>query len=120
MKKIITSAILDGYSPRKDGSFTLRFVTNEMQPSEVANIHNVLSSFGYLYFKGEEELTKEELKELDELDTDLYDNPKTKSQRLKNVLYKVWEQETPGNEFKDYYASKMEQLIQHFKDKLDD
>lgn len=83
-------------------------------------IHTVLNGFGYLLFKTEETLTKDEISEIDELDTDLYDNPKTKAQRLRNTLYVNWQQKSEGFDvFKDYYADKMEKLIQHYKDKLE-
>ncbi len=118
--KILIPASFDGYAPRKDGSFSLRFVTQEQTPAQVGEIHSMLNKFGYLLFKAESELTKDEIEGLDSLDSDLYDNPKTKSQRLRNVLYKLWEQDKPGNDFKDFYASKMEQMIIHYKDKLNE
>lgn len=117
--KLLTSACLDGYGRKKDKSVSIRFVTQEKTSQQIAEIDSMIDMFGYLYFKAEEELTKAEMSELDELDTELYDNPKTKAQRLRNVLYKVWEQDKPGNEFKEYYAHKMESLIEHFKDKLE-
>jgi hypothetical protein len=59
-----------------------------------------------------------ELKDLDSVDMDLEDTTKTPSKRLRNVLYRLWEQENEG-EFKDFYKTKMEILIEHFKNKLD-
>ena len=79
----------------------------------------MLDMFGYLYFKPEETLTKSEIAELDNLDTDLYDNPKTKSQRFRGVLYRNWEANDKGfSEFKDYYNSEYEIIITHYKNKL--
>ena len=43
---------------------------------------------------------------------------KSQSQRLRNVLYKVWQQDGEG-EFKEYYRHQTERIIEHFKNKLD-
>ena len=117
--KILTSCQLSNYRPRKDKSLGLSFITGEKTPSQVMEIHAMLDVFGYLYFKGEETLTKSEIAELDNLDTDLYDNPKTKSQRFRGVLYRNWESDNNGYEnFKDYYDFEYEKIITHYKNKL--
>ena len=120
MKGLLTSAVqLYGYRPRKDKSLSITFITGEKSPGEVMDIHSKLDDFGYIVFKSEEKLTKDEIAELDNLDTDLYDNPKTQSQRLRNVLFMNWKDENKGHsEFKDYYKNETERIIQHYKDKL--
>lgn len=116
---LLTSAQLDNYNNRKDKSITLRFITGEKTPTEIAEIHSMLDSFGYLAFKSQNELTSNEIEQLDNLDTDLYDSPKTQSQRLRNVLYLNYQQDDRGyHDFKDYYKSVTENIIQHYKDKL--
>lgn len=117
--RILTSAVLDGYSRRKDRSVSIRFVTGEKTSQEIAQIDSLSEQYGYLYFKAEETLTPDEVKELDALDTELYDNPKTQSQRLRNVLYKVWEQSERTIEFRDFYKQETEKIITHYKTKLD-
>ncbi len=44
---------------------------------------------------------------------------KTPSQRLRNVLYVLWEQSTQEKEFKEFYKDKLEEIINHFKSKLE-
>lgn len=131
--KLLTAAQLDNYNPRKDKTISIRFITQEKTPAEVAEIHGMIDTFGYLMFKAEEQLTKEEIESLEHLDTDLYDNPKTQSQRLRGVLYKVWEQyrnnidsrknyvdKIKALDFKDFYKQETEKIIQHYKNKLQD
>ncbi len=121
MNKIIAPAQFDGYAPRKDGTFSLRFVTQEQTPQDVANLHQMLNGFGYLYFKAENALTPEEVKQLDELDTDLHDNAKTQSQRIRNILHVAYKQNDRGyREFKDFYKHMTERFIQKWKDSLED
>lgn len=118
--RILTVAQLDGYQRRKDRSISLRFVTQEKTSNEVMQIDQLQDTFGILYFRGEEKLNQEEIEELDRVDIDLYDQPKSQSQRLRNVLYKVWQQSGGEGEFKDYYKQQTERIITHFKDKLTD
>lgn len=118
MEKILTAAVLDRYSRRKDKSVAITFITQEKSSKEIMQIDASMETFGYLYFKPEETLTKAEIEDLDNLDTDLYDNPKSQSQRLRNVLYRLWEQEGGEGDFKDFYKTYTNKIIQHFKDKL--
>ena len=118
-KRILVPAQFDGYSPRKDHTIGLRFITQEMTPIEVGNIHEMLDGYGYLYFKSETALTKSETEELDALESDLIDNGKTQSKRIRNVLFRLWEQDNGGHkEFKDFYKVKTEQIIEWIKAKL--
>ena len=118
--RILTSAVVDGYSRRKDRSVSLRFVTGEKTSDEIAQIDSLCEQFGYLYFKVEESITPDEVSDLDALDTELYDKPKTQSQRLRNVLFKVWQQAGSNLEFKEWYKQETERIIAHYKTKLDD
>ena len=114
---ILLPATLDGYSPRKDGSFTLRFTTQEQTPNGVAAIASYYSKYGYLMFK--EQVTQEDNKLMDELDTEISEG-KTPSQRLRGVLYVSWQQDNQGyKDFKDYYRTRMERIIDHLKNQLD-
>lgn len=117
--RVTFAAVLDGYQRRKDKSVSLRFVTQELTTTEVGSIDTLLDSFGVLYFRGEETMNKDEVEELDNLELDIYDQPKKQSQRLRNVLYKVWSQLEIGGEFKDYYKTETERIIQHYKNKLE-
>lgn len=118
--KINFAAMLDGYQRRKDKSVSVRFVTQELTTNEVAMIDQLLDTYGIMYFRGEETMNKDEIEELDAITLDLYDQPKKQSQRLRNVLYKVWQQEELGGDFKEYYKTETERIIQHYKNKLDE
>ena len=119
MSKLLLPAQFDAYSNRKDKTVSLRFITQEQSPAQIAGIHGMLDSFGYLLFKAESEITKAEQSELDLLETELFDNPKTQSQRMRNVLYRLWQQEPAGfSEFGPFYKWHTDRIIQHFKDKL--
>ena len=116
--KIITAGQLDGYQRRKDRTVSVRFITQEKTSAEVAEIDQMVDTFGVLYFRGEDTFNRDEVEELDAIELDLYDEPKSQSQRLRNVLYKVWEQHKEGT-FKEFYRHETERIIQHYKNKLD-
>ena len=105
MSKVVFSAYLDGMSRRKDRSVSLRFITQEKTSVEVMKI---------------DEMNTDEVEELDNIDLDLYDAPKSQSQRLRSVLFVLWKQEGEEGEFKKFYKQKTEEIIQHFKNKLED
>jgi excisionase family DNA binding protein len=66
-----------------------------------------------LYFK------REELDAVESLKSELEDTLKKPSQRLRNVLFRLFEQDNDGfKTFSKYYDSRMEQLINHYKGKL--
>ena len=116
MNKLITPAILNSYRPKKDKSVSITFETDEKNGHQIMELHGLTGSYGALVFKPEEQLTTAEIKEIDELDLEV--SGKTKAQRLRNVLYKVWETTASEYEFKDFYAERMEGLIDKAKEEI--
>ena len=118
--RILTQAILDGYQRRKDRSVSVRFITQEKTSTEVMAIDELVDTFGVLYFRAAEEMNQDEVDELDNLELDIYDKPKTQSQRLRGVLFKLWESQGKKGEFKSFYKQKTESVIEHFKQQIDE
>ena len=121
--KILTPGQLDGYQRRKDRTVSLRYLSRALllgdeAEGEIADIDRLVDTFGILYFRGEETMNRDEVEELDAIELDLYDDPKSQSQRLRNVLYKLWNQ-NPSGDFKEFYRHETGRIIQHYKNKLD-
>lgn len=115
---ILIPAQLESVSTRKDKTLKLTFGTNELSPTQASELFGTANQFGYLAFK-EESFRREELDAVESLKSELDDTLKKPSQRLRGVLFKCYEAESEGfNTFAKYYDSKMEQLINHFKNKL--
>ena len=57
---------------------------------------------------------------LEKVDLTDFDNPKSQSQRLRAVLYLLWQREAPDMEFRDFYYQQTEKIINHYKNKLDE
>lgn len=118
MKPLILPVTLDNYNPRKDRTTSLRFITQELTADQVADLHRRIDHFGVLYFKNEQGISDSELKQLEELDVEIYDAPKSLSQRLRSTLYVLWQQQGEQGEFAEFYKTKMNRLIDHFKGQL--
>lgn len=116
MNKLLTSAYLSRYNPKKDKSVSIVFETEEKNAEQIGELHNMVGMVGYLCFKPESQLTTQEIKDIDDMETEL--GGKTKAQRLRSVIYLLHLQQGKGD-FKDYYSEKMEELITHFKTKLE-
>lgn len=116
---IIQGCIIDGISTLKDGSIKVILHTNDLDPAPAAELLGLRNKFAYVAIK-EEKFKKEDTDLVESLKSDFVDTKKSKSQRLRDVLFRTWQQKNEGHEkFDGFYDSKMEVLISHFISKLD-
>lgn len=108
-------AIFDGFRTRKDGSICLTFETQEINSTDGAAIIALRNKFGHLLFA-----------EREPEDSDLpIDPPKsagdrrTPSQRLRAVIYRIWEVRGSTLDFDVFYKAEIERLIDWYKGKLE-
>jgi hypothetical protein len=97
-----------------DGGLKLVIFTQELDPTDKAEVMNLYNKQGWFVFSDtgitEVDIPTEQVE---------YQGEKTPGQRLRGVLYRLWEQDHAG--FKDYetfYRSRMERLIEQIKEKL--
>jgi len=115
---LLRPVTLDRANRKKDKSVSLTFTTQLEQTSkEFMEIDKLLNDSGVLYFKNSGNLTTEEVKALES--TEIEVEGKTKSQRLRNVLFVYHKQLDNEVSFNDFYSDEMERIIQHFKNKLE-
>lgn len=110
---------IEGAATRADGTLKIVVGANELPPETMTEVFRLRGKFCYVALKAED-FGKAEIERLEALQADLTDDPrKSYSARLRAVLYRLWEQDKQGfKEFEAFYASKMEALIRHYKDKL--
>jgi hypothetical protein len=114
---ILRTVVLDRINRKKDKSVSITFITDNEQTSEqFMELDKQLDQRGILYFKPKGLLTTAEADELDNVDIEL--EGKTQSQRLRNVLFVYWQQSNSNIEFKQFYKSETEKIIEHYKGKL--
>ena len=115
---ILFPAIYEGSRDLKDKTKKLVFQTNEITPEKAAQLQMCVQDFVYIGMK-REAFRKEEINIIENVKSEYNDQGKSKSQRLRAVLYRKWEQQNEGYEvFDDYYNHHMEVIINHFKSKL--
>ncbi len=86
-----------------------------MSDTEALVLLGFKNGFGHFLFQEEEFKSDEELK-LEAIRKDT--QGKSPSQRMRNVIYCLWEQAGAPGVFDTYYGKKMEQMINQLKDKL--
>ena len=105
-------AYLTGFNSKADGSASIRFSTQELQPQDFAELHGHLNQFGWLAFR-ENELQDEDIPDEDAAED------KSPSKRMRAVLFVLWNQEGKQGDFESFYRDRMEKLITAVKGKLD-
>lgn len=117
MKTLLLDLYFQSLSTLADGSIKLSLTTQELQPEEVAQLFSLRRQTIKGALKKDNAFTEEELREIIETPVEKI-NGKTPSQRLRAVLYRIWEQ-NPSEDFETYYGAKMEKVIDHYKTLLD-
>jgi len=111
--KFQIEAILDGVTPRKDGGCTLRFVTNEVSKADKVMLMEFYGSFGWLMFSANEHQESDIPKDNAKRDTG-----QSPSQRLRAVLFVMWQQTGGSGDFEVYYRQQIERFIDRVKENL--
>jgi len=115
---ITISAGISKVSTMADGTLRLQFDCQEIGPEKMAQLFAQRNHVGFLTFKGEP-FVEHEIDFLKNLKVDNLEGIKSKSQRLRAVMYKTWELDHKGfDTFEMYYASEMDRVINHYKSKL--
>lgn len=114
-------AYLNKYSSLSAGGLKIEFITQEnINPELLTGIISQKDKLGYLFF-GVKQIEAVDLLNLPKVDKSKYMDAKTPSQRLRAVLFLLWQQTSKENktEFEDFYIEKMEQIINWIKEKLE-
>lgn len=116
MKGILLAAQIEGISTRKDRTIKIIIGTQELSPSKGGELLSLSDKIVSIYIN-EATIDQKELEQVDAIDPEF--TGKTQSQRLRNVLFLNWQNESKGyKDFNAYYQSETENIINHFKLKL--
>lgn len=113
------SAIIEGIASRKDGTFKLSVGTQELDEEEALSLIRLNRKMGWFVFK-ENPLVEADLINIPEIKPE-FEDEKTPSQRLRNVLYVLWEQKYKKDykTFDAFYKVQVEKIIDWVKQKLE-
>lgn len=112
--KIQLPAIFNKITSLADKSYKLEFVTRELG-SDVTALMELIHQEGWLL------LSPNEIQEADVPDekADSMTGQKTKSQRLRGVIFKIWESKGSNGSFETFYQNYMETIISQLKEKIE-
>jgi len=99
------NAIIDGVKTMKDGSLKITLLTRELSPTQMAELFHSLNK----------EVLSVEIPEGIE-------TTKSPAKRLRDVLYVLWRERMKStfDSSEVHYAHCMEQIIDHYKNKIND
>lgn len=105
-------SIMTRVSSMVDGGLSIGFHTKELSPEEKAQAMAFHNQQGWLVF------SENELQEQDMPRGDADLNRKTPSQRLRAVIYVLWQQSRTELTFPQFYEDYMDKLINQVKEAL--
>jgi hypothetical protein len=115
---MLLAAIVENVSTRRDGTLKITFGCQEMSSSKSGELVSMQNKVIAIYISPKETIPQSVLDTVDSVDIDM--PGKTKSQRQRAVLYRIWELQKEGHKtFESYYAAKMEEHITNLKQVLE-
>ena len=115
---ILLPAQLEGVRTRKDRTLSLSFGTQELSPDKMGQLMTMNQSVCFVAVKPDP-FSKEETNLIADLKADIELQAKTPAQRLRGVLFRLWEQQGDTEDFTTYYEREMHKITEHFKSKLE-
>lgn len=105
-----------GIKTMSDKGVRVMIDTMELNPIQLADLFSFKGKSGWFIFtKSPEKATEIEIPEWKEE----FKGEKSPSQRLRAVVYRLWEQSGKTTDFEVFYRSKMELIIEKFKEKIE-
>lgn len=115
-KGILLAAQIENITTRKDRTIKLTIGTQELSPGQASDLFTLLHGICALYISPKE-ISQDQIDKVDQTDPEF--GGKSQSQRIRNVLFKLFDQNKEGfKDFDTYYHSKTEMYIEHLKAKI--
>ena len=125
---VIFEGGIDKVSTLADGSLRIYVGTPELSNDTMVNVFSLVKKTGYVLISTNT-INQDQIDAVEKATTNAEFSEKTPSQRMRGVLYKIWEKTQPktmnGNgemeyvDFDLFYKRQMNKIIDHFKTKLD-
>ncbi len=114
---IIFIATIESISTRSDKTLKVILGTQETTDETAAGLINLRGQLVKVLFS-DENIIQETIKAVEEASI-VSGRAKTPSQKLRHVLYRLWQQEAASETFDEWYQNKMTSIIEEIKLKLD-
>jgi hypothetical protein len=116
---IIIDGTLEGFRSRRDKTVAVTIGLNELDTNRFTQLAEMNQEYVKVYIS-KESIDKETQTMLDDLQLD-EDEKRTPSQRLRAVIYRIWEPAHKAKKtkkvFTEFYRDFMEKIIQDLKEK---
>ena len=120
---------IDKVSTLADGSLRIFIGTPELANETMVNLFSLIKKPGYVLISTNS-INQDQIDAVEKATTNTEFSEKTPSQRMRGVLYKLWEKTQPKTmngdsgemeyvDFDLFYKRQMNKIIDHFKTKLD-
>ena len=120
---------IDKVSTLADGSLRVSLGTPELSNETMVNVFCLIKKPGYVLISTNT-ISQDQIDAVEKATTNTEFSEKTPSQRMRGVLYKLWEKTQPKTmngdtgemeyiDFDLFYKRQMNKIIDHFKTKLD-
>ena len=114
---LLLAAIVENVSTRRDGTLKITLGCNERSSSKSGELVSMQNKTIAVYISQKESIPQSVLDMVDSVDVDM--PGKTKSQRQRAVLFRIWELDKQGHKtFESYYSATMEKHINDLKEHL--
>ena len=121
-KTVIFEGGVNKVSTLADGTLSINIHTQELPEETMMRVFSLRKSPGMVLISSDD-ISKAEQEEIEKFTTDFeVGKTKTASQRLRAVLYRVWEQEGQPRGYTDFplfYESQIERIINKYKSTLE-
>lgn len=117
MNGLIIAAQVEGVQTRKDRTLKITLGSQELSPAQGAEILGLSNRVVAVYISSKETIPQSDIDQVDAVDPEF--ESKTQSQRIRGVLYKLFEQDKEGHKtFDNYYQARTEKIIEHLKKQI--
>lgn len=118
MNGILIAAQIERIATRKDRTVAITVGTQELAPDKAGQLFHLQDRVVCVYISEKETIPQSEIDKVDALNPEF--GQKTQSQRMRNVLYKLFEKNSEGfKDFDSFYHHHSEVIIEHLKKKID-
>ena len=120
---------IDKVSTLADGSLRVYIGTPELSSETMVSVFSLIKKPGFVLISANA-INQDQIDAVEKATTNSEFSEKTPSQRMRGVMYKLWEKTQPKTlngdtgemeyvEFDLFYKRQMNKIIDHFKTKLD-
>lgn len=116
---LMLAAQVEGVQTRRDGTLKITLGCQEMSQSKAGELLTMQNKVCAVYISQKETISQAVMDMVDQADVDI--PGKTKSQRQRGILFRLWESNKQGHKtFESYYSFRMEDAISRLKAELNE